>query len=178
MTVIGCSYKQSVAITTVTVPAIKKERSIEMAVKIFTLYGDLPPKDGITFKKPSMTQQHFKEECDINRIMQRYEETGNWGEQTDVRPQFGDFSAEFDFRSAQDMIINAREAFAALPSRVRKRFNNDPAELMAFVMDEANREEAISLGLIEKPEEPVQEPVQPAPAPEGGAPAEGGASGQ
>ncbi|NLZ52937.1 MAG: hypothetical protein GX892_07295 [Thermoanaerobacteraceae bacterium] len=120
-----------------------------------------------------MTQQHFKEECDVNRIMLRYEETGNWGEQTNVRPQFGDFSAEFDFRDAQDAVISAREAFASLPSRVRRRFNNDPSELLEFLADEANREEAVMLGLIEK-----EEPVQPAPAPEGGAPASGGASEQ
>ena len=61
----------------------------------------------------------------------------------------------------------------ALPSRVRRRFDNDPAELMEFLADEANREEAVMLGLIEK-----EEPVQPAPAPEGGAPASGGASEQ
>lgn len=142
-----------------------------MAVKIFSLYGEQPPKRGIKFTQPSMTQQHFKEECDVNRIMQRYEETGNWGEQTEVTPQFGDFSAEFDFRSAQDTVISAREAFASLPSKLRKRFNNDPAELLEFVMDSENREEAIKLGLIEKPEELELES-----APERGEPASGGES--
>lgn len=141
-----------------------------MKVKIYSLYGEQPPKVGQRFEKPSLTQQHFKEECDVNRIMQRYEETGNWGEQTNVRPQFGDFSNEFDFRSAQETVIAATEAFAALPSRVRKRFNNDPAELLEFLGDERNREEAIFLGLIEK-----QEPQKS--APEVGEPASGGESG-
>lgn len=95
--------------------------------------------------------------------MKRYEETGNRGEQTNVRPKFGDFSEEFDFRKAQETVIAAAEAFAASPSRVRKRFNNDPAELLEFVMDEKNREEAIFLGLIEKPQESALEKGEPAP---------------
>lgn len=144
-------------------------------VKIFSLYGEQPPKRGVKFTQPSMTQQHFKEECDVNRIMQRYEETGNWGEQTEVTPQFGDFSTEFEFRNAQDMIIRAREAFGELPSKLRKRFNNDPAELMDFLADENNKEEAVLLGLIEKPEET---PVQETPAPERGATGSAGASEQ
>ena len=56
------------------------------------------------------------------------------------------------FRQAQETVIAAAEAFAALPSRVRQRFNNDPAELLEFLADESNREEAVFLGLIEKPE--------------------------
>ena len=41
--------------------------------------------------------------CDVNRIMQDGEtETGR---ETNVQPQFGDFSAEFDFRNAQDALI-------------------------------------------------------------------------
>ena len=132
-----------------------------MSVKIFRLYGERPPQVAQKFVDPSMTQQHFKEECDVNRILARYAETGNWGEQTDVRPQFGDFSGEFDFRSAQDSIIQAREAFMALPSSVRKQFNNDPGELLAFLADESNRDEAIRLGLVEKPEEPALEKGAP-----------------
>ena len=141
-----------------------------MAVKVYSLYGEQPPKVGMRFEKPSLTQQHFKEECDVNRIMQRYQETGSWGEQTNVRPQFGDFSAEFDFRQAQETVIAAAEAFAALPSKVRKRFRNDPAELLEFLADESNREEAIYLGLIEKPEPKETAPVR-------GEPASGGESG-
>ena len=99
--------------------------------------------------------------------------TGNWklGEQTNVSPQFGDFSNEFDFRQAQETVIRAAEAFASLPSRVRKRFNNDPAELLEFLADEKNREEAVYLGLIEKPE--PQETAL-----EKGEPASGGESDQ
>ena len=46
------------------------------------------------------------------------------------------------------MLSNARESFAMLPSSIRKRFDNDPGLLLAFLDDENNREEAFSLGLI------------------------------
>jgi len=43
-------------------------------------------------------------------------------------------------------------AFSQMPSAIRKRFNNDPAELIKFVLDPKNREEAIKIGLIDTPE--------------------------
>ena len=39
------------------------------------------------------------------------------------------------------------DAFAELPSNIRERFNNDPAEFVDFCLDEANNEEAAKLGL-------------------------------
>ena len=55
-----------------------------------------------------------------------------------------------------------RTRLQSLLSRVRKRYNNDPAELLEFVMDEKNREEAVFLGLIEKPQESAPEVGEPA----------------
>ena len=42
--------------------------------------------------------------------------------------------------------------FDNLPSDVRNRFNNNPAQLLDFVADPENKEEAIELGLLPKPE--------------------------
>ena len=36
----------------------------------------------------------------------------------------------------------------SLDSRVRKRFNNDPSELLAFLSDDRNRSEAEKLNLL------------------------------
>ena len=55
---------------------------------------------------------------------------------------------------AQNFVIEAGEMFDALPSRIRKRFNNSPAQLLEFLADTANVSEAISLGLISAPVEP------------------------
>ena len=55
-------------------------------------------------------------------------------------------------------VTEARSIFAQLPSELRKRFHNDPAELVVFMSDSANVEEAISLGLMSKP---VVLPLEP-----------------
>lgn len=64
---------------------------------------------------------------------------------------YGDFSTlPDDYMAAMQLISNASESFSSLPSAVRDRFGNDPAALLAFVADASNRDEAISLGLIEQ----------------------------
>lgn len=111
----------------------------------------------------SLTQQHFKDECDINHIMRRYRETGFLVDplkRQTVKPQFGDFSTAFDFHAAQNVIASANEAFAALPSEVRKRFANDPGQFLAFMEDERNMDEAVKLGLVDKPASQVVPPPQ------------------
>ena len=47
----------------------------------------------------------------------------------------------------------------ALDANVRKRFHNDPAELIDFVSDEKNRDEAVRLGLLQIPEFPKPDPL-------------------
>lgn len=41
--------------------------------------------------------------------------------------------------------------FDTLPSKLRLRFGNDPAEFLSFVEDPANDQEMIDLGLKPKP---------------------------
>lgn len=114
----------------------------------------LPPRRPIINDEPSMTQQHFAEECDINNIMKRYQNTGiltEPGSGSGLPPQFGDFSDVNDFQTAQNAVIEIRESFNQLSSRVRARFDNDPAALLEFLGKEENRDEAISLGLVDPP---------------------------
>lgn len=124
-------------------------------------------------KKPSLTQPQFAGEVNINQIMERAARTGQIGDpfhQTVQEVIVGDFSSGIDFHEAQNRIVEAQQAFDELPAHVRKRFNNNPAELIDFCMSDKNKEEAIELGLIPKPEEkPVGEPVKKA-APEAAAP--------
>lgn len=109
------------------------------------------------------TKQEFKDECDINVIMARYMQSGVLPPGVGVA-QYGDFSTVEDFQSSMELIKRAEEQFAAQPSKVRDRFNNNAAEFLEFVMDVANKEEAQKLGLLkdEKPAEPaVVAPVAP-----------------
>ena len=112
---------------------------------------------------PTRTKQSFKDECDINNIMAKYQRTGLIDAVSRIQPQYGDVVG-FDFQFAMDQIVQAQEMFMELPSSWRKRFHNDPREFVEFVGNPENREEAVRLGLIVEPEAP--EPVSaPSPAP-------------
>lgn len=103
--------------------------------------------------KEGRTQQQFKDECDVNIIVERYVKTGNWGSSLKPgtkTPMFGDFTEAPDYQECMDKLIAAQADFDSLPSRLRKRFNNSPYDLLEFLHDPANKDEAIALGLIEK----------------------------
>jgi len=100
-----------------------------------------------------MTKQSFKDECDVNHIMRRYEKTGIFPEQTSL-PQFLDLtSLPSNFQEMQEIVVNAQEQFMALPAQIRKKFHNDPAEFVDFCQDPANQEELYNMGLAERPQE-------------------------
>lgn len=114
------------------------------------------PNVGKTCIGPSKTRQEFKKDCDINRIVDRYTRTGelpfigrkNLGIYADV-------SQIPDYKSALEFVIAAKESFSTLDVNIRKRFHNSPDELMAFLEDPNNKDEARKLGLI-----PAEKPIQ------------------
>lgn len=98
------------------------------------------------------TQQHFKDEADVNVIMRKYAKTGILVDPSQVRsrvPQFGDFT-QVDFHSMQNAIAAAKAAFMLLPSDVRSKFDNDPALAIEFAANPENNAEAVKLGLLDK----------------------------
>lgn len=104
---------------------------------------------------PSKTQQHLKQDCDVNCILEKYRKTGMISHLRGGTPQYGDFSQIQDFRTNLELVQNAQMAFDALPSNVRKRFQNDPSQMMDFLSDDSNYDEALKLGLVtKKPETP------------------------
>jgi len=122
-------------------------------MKIYSRY-DLPNHPGLTFEGPTRTQQQFKEEADINNIIAKARVTGYLTDPLKPgtnRPAYGDFSSVPEYHSAQTIIAQANQAFGQMPSDLRKRFNNNPAELLAFLDDTRNLDEAVRLGIIVDP---------------------------
>lgn len=93
-----------------------------------------------------MAIQSAKDESDINLIVKRYGVTGMLP-QVQRPPTYEDFSGVFDFRSAMDMVVAARESFEGLDASIRKRFGNDPAEFVAFCEDAENLPEMRKMGI-------------------------------
>lgn len=122
-------------------------------------------KTPITISKwgEGRTKQSHKDETDINAIMKRFEKTGMVDFITTHEPKYGEITA-LDFRESMQNVAQANEMFADLPAKVRDRFENDPAELLEFLDNPANREEAVLLGLVEPQKEP--NPATPVPGKE------------
>jgi Chlamydia-phage Chp2 scaffold (Chlamy_scaf). len=58
---------------------------------------------------------------------------------------------DIDYQTSLDTIMTAQAAFNDLPSKLRKRFDNDPSQLLSFLQNPQNRDEAIELGFIDPP---------------------------
>lgn len=112
---------------------------------------------GLKCEDPSLTQQQFAEESDINFIADKFKLTGEMPQVLDL-PQYGDFTGIFDFQTAHNSVIEANKQFMTLPAKMRARFDNNPQKLLEFLENEENRDEAIFLGLVKRPEEAPQSP--------------------
>ena len=111
---------------------------------------------GLKCEDPSLAQQHMKDECDINIIVERFGVTGQLPV-VPLEPSYGDFSGVSDYHSALNAIRASEEAFMALPAKIRAKFDHDPNALLEFLQNETNRDGAIELGLIDG--EPVVQPI-------------------
>lgn len=100
----------------------------------------------------SMAQQQFREETDINTIVERFGLTGEMPDDFKM-PVSGDFTGITDYHSAMNTVRQAEEAFLQIPAGIRAEFNNDPGRLMSFLEDDKNRAKAMELGLVPKPPE-------------------------
>lgn len=119
---------------------------------------------GLKCEDETLAQQQFRDECDINNIMERFGLTGELPANP-LSPQFGDFSGVLDYHSAMNAVLAAQDSFNELPATLRARFENDPNNLIRFLDDPNNRNEALALGLIaEEPRAAMPEPSEPASA--------------
>lgn len=105
-----------------------------------------------------ITQQHFKEEVDINNIIARFKRTGNLP--PGVENQYGDISS-MDFLEMQNAVVAMKVRFGSLPAKTRDKFMNSPEAMLRFIEDPDNHTEARKLGLL--PPEPSKAPEPPKP---------------
>lgn len=107
------------------------------------------PHTGEVSYPPSMTKQSHKDECDINNIIKQYKVTGMVTHISANARQgaYQDLPAPIEFQEALNIVAQAEQAFATLPSKVRDRFQNDPEAFLAFTSDPRNAKEMADLGL-------------------------------
>lgn len=115
------------------------------------------------FCGPSRVKESFQKECDVNVIIARYKKTGHLEHARANPGVFSDVSQIEDYPGMVRRLKFAQDSFDDLPSDLRTRFRNDPAELIAFVSDDDNRDEAVKLGLVAKPKKGAPDVSLPVP---------------
>lgn len=115
---------------------------------------------GLHCPEPTRAQQQFKEECDINVIAKQFGVTGRLPENVRM-PTFGDFCGVDDYQSALNAARWAAHSFMQMPGEVRLRFENNPQKFLEFCSNDANREEAVKLGLVKAAPVPPSVPPPP-----------------
>jgi len=80
---------------------------------------------------PSLTQQHLKDDADINVIMRRFGYTGALPVGA-AGAVYGDFTGIESYEDAVELVERSKRDFLSLPANIRERFANDPARLVAF----------------------------------------------
>lgn len=101
------------------------------------------------FSKDGKTQQNFREQCNINTIVDRARKSGMVSHVSGKMPQYMDVSNMTSYHEAMDTVLRAEYYFNALPAKLRERFYNDPEQLINFISNDENYEEAVRLGLVE-----------------------------
>lgn len=99
----------------------------------------------------SRTQQHLHDLNSPRRLIEKYG-SKRLKMALDADPaMFSDIPPTRDYKEALDLIARGERSFASLPSKIRNRFDNDPIKLVAFLNDHKNLDEAIELGLVNRP---------------------------
>lgn len=124
---------------------------------------DLPPQVQLKAGKKPRTKQSFRDECDINKIMAKFQKTGAISHIRQHGQNYG-FASSNDFAKSMRIVIQAKEMFAELPSSIRNRFANQPEHFLQFVQDPANADEMVTMGLMTPKSEAPPAEVLPPPA--------------
>jgi phage internal scaffolding protein len=116
----------------------------------------------IDLSNGGLTEQSHKADCDVNRILKRFEATGLITHVNTRKPVFEDVSSAGDYLDAVNLANRVEETFMNLPAQVRARFSNDPAEFVGFITDPDNEFELEAFGLTQKDVPHVGQPTEKA----------------
>jgi len=117
--------------------------------------------DPVEYSGEARTKQSMREECDINAIVAKARKGQAVSHLAKREPSYGDFSDVGDYKTALDRLRAADKYFLQLPARVRREFNNDPAEYLDALESGEGRERLERAGLV--PPMPVVVPVPAVP---------------
>ncbi len=111
------------------------------------------------------TKQCHKDECDISKIMDRFNRTGTISHVNQNQGRYVDFSG-FDFQEHQNKLNEGEAIFDSLPAEVRREFRQDPTKFFNFVNDPVNKDDLLEkLPALAKPGDQAPPPKRAASEP-------------
>lgn len=109
-------------------------------------------EDGKPLEKP-LTDQSFKDECDINVLIDRFKRSGTIPASDAANLHYIDFTEVTNFQDAMVKVFEAQDQFDSLDAKIRAKFDNDPGRFLEFASNPANMDELVKMGLaVLKPE--------------------------
>lgn len=143
-----------------------KETEVDQVEHVHTikLAGARRPRAPVpvVFTGQGKTHAEFKDECDINLIMEKWRRGVPVTHVKRGQPWYGDFSNAGDFQTALDRVNHATSEFEKLPAKVREYCGNNPANFINALDSPEAVSAMIDLGLAVEPEKPAEEPEKPA----------------
>lgn len=141
-------------------------------ISFLTRYSQ-PKKVSIINEEPSLTDESFKQECDLGFILETYAKTGHELPQSTMN--YVDCTTVSQFEDAMQLVAEANSNFECLPAKERDRFKT-VENYLAFICDANNLKESYEKGYIDPssvdladvyPEQfgKVQEDITPVPEP-------------
>lgn len=92
-------------------------------------------------------KQSMREECDVNKIVLRFQKTGLLTHVASGVPAFVDVSELGDYRSVIEQVRLVEEYFLGLPAKVRSAFENDARSFMDYLEGDPSQGDLEALGL-------------------------------
>lgn len=108
----------------------------------------------------SMTQQHFEEVTNINKIIRKYRGHDLITHVTTSTAAYGDFSEINEYAQSLNIVNTAKEAFLGIPADIRAKFDNDPGKFFEFASDPRNHDALVDMGLAEARPTPPSAPPE------------------
>lgn len=112
---------------------------------------DAPGRVGLRFPKPSLAKQSFRDECNINLIMRKYEKDGLIKHLNNHEGRYEDYIPHDGYHNALNQILEAETMFNKIPSKIRAVFQNDAEKFLEFVQNPENTDEMVEMGLARRP---------------------------
>lgn len=110
----------------------------------------------------SKVRQSEKDNCDINKIMERFNRTGQLPQVKQIPPRYGD-AIPVDYATALNIVKESKDSFNQLPAKARQYFGHDPQNFMIALQDTSpeNTKKLLELGILQirkqTPEDTLQQ---------------------